>query len=49
MQAGAQFGMVTMDQSLAGLVRSGRITLDMALERAANPADLRQLLGLKAG
>ncbi|MPY94527.1 MAG: PilT/PilU family type 4a pilus ATPase [Acidimicrobiia bacterium] len=48
MQAGAQFGMVTMDQSLAGLVRAGRISLDVALERAANPADLRQLLGLRA-
>ncbi len=49
MQAGAQFGMVTMDQNLAGLVRAGRISLDMALEKAANPADLRQLLGMKTG
>ena len=39
--------MVTMDQSLAELVRAQRITLDTALERAANPDDLRNLLGLK--
>jgi twitching motility protein PilT len=47
MQAGAQHGMVTMDQSLAGLVRAKRISLDIALERAANPEDLRNLLGLR--
>jgi twitching motility protein PilT len=45
MQAGARFGMRSMDQSLAELVRSGRITFDVALERAANPDDLRRLLG----
>ena len=37
--------MVTMDQHLAELVRSGRITLELALERAANDEDLRRLLG----
>ncbi len=47
MQAGAQFGMVTMDQSLATLVKERRITFDMAVERAANPEDLRDQLGLK--
>jgi twitching motility protein PilT len=47
MQAGAQHGMVTMDQSLAGLVRAKRISLDLALERASNPEDLRNLLGLR--
>ena len=46
MQAGAKFGMVTMDQNLAELVRSHRITLDAAFERAANPDDLRSLLGI---
>ena len=47
MQAGAKFGMVTMDQNLAELVRAKRITLDTALERAANSDDLRSLLGMK--
>ena len=47
MQAGAKYGMVTMDQNLAELVKSHRITLDAALERAANPDDLRSLLGMK--
>ena len=45
MQSGARFGMVTMDQNLASLVRSQRITLDTALEYASNPDDLRTLLG----
>jgi len=46
MQAGAKYGMVTMDQNLADLVRAHRITLDAALERAANQDDLRNLLGM---
>jgi twitching motility protein PilT len=45
MQAGARFGMRSMDQSLAELVRTGRITFDIAVERATNPDDLRRLLG----
>ena len=45
MQAGARFGMRSMDQSLAELVRTGKITYDSAVERAANPEDLRRLLG----
>jgi twitching motility protein PilT len=45
MQAGGRFGMRSMDQSLAELVRAGRITFDVALERAVNPDDLRRLLG----
>ena len=47
MQAGAKFGMVTMDQNLAELVRGKRITLETALERAASSDDLRSLLGMK--
>ncbi len=47
MQAGAKYGMVTMDQNLADLVRSHRVTLDAALERAASSDDLRSLLGMK--
>jgi twitching motility protein PilT len=46
MQSGARFGMVTMDQSLAELVRSRRVSLDTALEHAANPDDLRTVLGM---
>ena len=44
LQAGGKYGMVTMDMSLAQLVRSGKITLEMALERCANEEDLRRLL-----
>ena len=44
-QAGKQYGMVTMDQSLADLVRAGRVTYDVALERANNPGEFKQLAG----
>jgi twitching motility protein PilT len=44
LQAGGKYGMVTMDMSLAQLVRSNRISLDMAVERCANEDDLRRLL-----
>ncbi len=47
MQGGAKYGMVTMDQNLADLVRTKRITVETALERAASPDDLRSLLGMK--
>jgi twitching motility protein PilT len=49
MQAGAKYGMVTMDQNLAELVKAHRITLDAAMERAASPDDLRNLLGMTSG
>jgi twitching motility protein PilT len=45
MQAGGKYGMVTMDQSLANLVNAGNIGFDVALERCANPEDLRRLAG----
>jgi twitching motility protein PilT len=45
MQAGGKYGMVTMDQSLATLVSHGHITFETALERCANPEDLRRLAG----
>ena len=45
MQAGGRFGMQTMDQSLAELVRSGKIAYELALERCHNPEDLSKLLG----
>jgi twitching motility protein PilT len=43
MQAGAKFGMATMDQALARLVRSRVITPESALERCHSPEDLRRL------
>ncbi|MGH2721872.1 MAG: type IV pili twitching motility protein PilT, partial [Actinomycetota bacterium] len=45
MQAGGRYGMQTMDQSLAELVRSGRIAYEMAVERCHNPEDFRRLCG----
>jgi twitching motility protein PilT len=45
MQAGAKYGMQTMDQSLANLVKKGAITMATALERCANQEDLRRLSG----
>jgi twitching motility protein PilT len=44
MQAGGKFGMVTMDQTLAGLVKNGTVTLELALERCTNEEDLRRLI-----
>jgi twitching motility protein PilT len=44
LQAGGKYGMVTMDMSLAQLVRAHRISLDVALERCANEDDFRRLL-----
>jgi len=44
LQAGGRYGMVTMDMSLVQLVRKGRISLDMALERCGNEEDLRRLM-----
>ena len=45
MQAGGKYGMQTMDQSLADLVRAGQINMKTALERCANADDLRRLTG----
>lgn len=44
MQAGAKYGMRTMDQSLAELVSKGQISLEMAQERCADQEDLRRLI-----
>ena len=46
MQAGARFGMVTMDQNIASLVRSKRIRVDTGMEHASNTDDLRSLLAM---
>jgi twitching motility protein PilT len=44
MQAGGKYGMVTMDQELARLVRAGRITMESALERSQHEEDVRRLV-----
>jgi twitching motility protein PilT len=43
MQGGAQYGMRTMDHSLAELVRNGEITLETAIEHSHNEDDVRRL------
>ncbi len=45
MQAGAAYGMQTMDQALAELVRRGKITYEAGLERCHNPEEFRRLVG----
>jgi twitching motility protein PilT len=45
MQAGAQQGMHTMDQHLADLVRAGRITYEVGLEKCHHAADFNRLTG----
>ncbi len=45
MQAGGKFGMQTMDMSLASLVKAGRISRELAVERCANEQDFGRLLG----
>jgi twitching motility protein PilT len=42
-QTGASHGMQTMDASLAGLVRQGKITMKTAESRSSNPSELRRL------
>jgi twitching motility protein PilT len=44
-QAGAQHGMVAMDQSLAQLVKSGKVTYDTALSKANNVNEFNRLAG----
>ena len=45
MQAGAQHGMHTMDQHLAELVRTGRVSYDTALEKCHHVEDFNRLCG----
>jgi twitching motility protein PilT len=45
MQAGAKHGMHTMDQHLAQLVRSGRITYETAADRCHSVDELNRMLG----
>jgi len=44
-QAGGKFGMQTMSQSLAELVRSGKVARDEAFNRSSMPDELATLLG----
>jgi twitching motility protein PilT len=45
MQAGGRYGMQTMDMSMAGHVKAGRITQQMAFERCHDPEELQRLVG----
>src|SRR5215213_347259 len=45
MQAGGRFGMQTMDQSHANLVKAGTITQQLAYERCHDPEELNRLIG----
>ena len=44
MQGGGKYGMQTMDQSLADLVRNSKISLEVALERCHHEDELRRLV-----
>jgi twitching motility protein PilT len=44
-QAGAKEGMVAMDQSLASLVKAGKISYDDALEKCQNVGEFNRLAG----
>lgn len=48
MQTGQQHGMITMDYCLADLYRCGKISYEMAVLKASDPAELKQLLGKAA-
>ncbi len=45
MQAGGRFGMQTMDQALANLVKEGKISQQVAYERSHDPEELNRLIG----
>jgi twitching motility protein PilT len=45
MQAGAKFGMHTMDQHLAELVKAGRITYETGIEKCHHVEDFNRLAG----
>jgi twitching motility protein PilT len=45
MQAGGRFGMQTMDQSLANLVKTGYVSQQLAYERCHDPEELNRLIG----
>jgi twitching motility protein PilT len=45
MQAGAKFGMHTLDQHLAELVKQNRITYETGLEKSHHVEDFQRLCG----
>src|SRR5438876_1437299 len=45
MQAGGRYGMRTMDQALATLVNSGKVSLELARDRCHDVEELQRLLG----
>ncbi len=45
MQAGGRFGMQTMDQSLATLVKAGKVSQQLAYERCHDAEELNRLIG----
>ena len=49
MQAGAQFGMHTLDQHLAELVRTGKITYEHGLEKCHHVEEFLRLCSRRAG
>ena len=49
MQAGARYGMRTMDHALAYLVTNGKITMELAKQRCHDPQELERLVTGKSG
>ncbi len=49
MQAGAKYGMQTMNQALAQLARTGLITPEQGIACSPLPEELTQLLGMPRG
>jgi twitching motility protein PilT len=49
MQTGKASGMQTLDQELAKLVASRVITMETALEKCANPQDLKRFIASHKG
>ncbi len=45
MQAGGKYGMQVMDQHLAELVKKGKVTYDMGLERCHHAEEFSRLAG----
>jgi twitching motility protein PilT len=45
MQAGARYGMQTMDMSLSNLARQGKVSLQTAMDAAHDPEELKRLSG----
>jgi twitching motility protein PilT len=46
LQTGTKYGMHTLNQDLAELVKRGTITYEIALEKSSDPSELQQLLGM---